>query len=524
MKKGLSLIMLLMVVTFSLKASHIVGGDLTVKWIGPTKNDFQIQLRVFRSCSPGSASMNTSFDVRIYDKVTNVLVNTITITNPVINANLPFGDACFTPTGLCVDEGIFTQNVTIVDNPNGYYLSAQVCCRNASITNITSPSSAGMTFYCEIPDPGNTSTLNNSNPDMGPYPMDAYLCVNLSKNFNFSVTDVDGDSLYYSLSEPLNDVPAGAGPYNPVTWSTGYSLANIVGGTPPMSINPLTGVMTASPTVIGTFVFAVKVEEFRNGVKIGETRRDAQYESLNCTTDAPPNFLNNLSNGDTLKIPFESSFCESLVFQDPDVGDTVFIDVSSNIYGLGAYTPNLTPVSTNPNMYEYFYDYGTNSVIIPANQYDTTENAYWNLGTVATGFCWQPTDCELIGKTFDFKVNSFSLGCAGRAEDSVSFFVSVVPPEDTLRVIPNVFTPNGDGLNEVYKIDGIYNRCNDNITVEIYNRWGIKIYESNDPLFEWNGKNKSGNKVPEGTYFIIIKGTYASESIVLEKRTVTLLR
>lgn len=166
--------------------------------------------------------MNTAFDVRVYDKITNVLVNTITITNPVINANLPFGDACFTPTGLCVDEGIFTQNVTIADNPNGYYLSAQVCCRNASITNITSPSSAGMTFYCEIPDPGNTSTLNNSNPDMGPYPMDAYLCVNLSKNFNFSVTDVDGDSLYYSLSEPLNDVPAGAGPYNPVTWSAGY--------------------------------------------------------------------------------------------------------------------------------------------------------------------------------------------------------------------------------------------------------------------------------------------------------------
>jgi hypothetical protein len=293
MKKGLGLIVLTVVVIFSLKASHIVGGDLTVKWVGPTKNDFQIQLRVFRSCSPGSASMNTAFDVDIYDKVTNVYINTITINNPIINANLPFGDACFTPTGLCVDEGIFTQNVFIADNPNGYYLSAQVCCRNASITNITSPSSAGMTFYCEIPDPGNAATLNNSNPDMGPYPMDAYLCVNASKNFNFSVTDVDGDSLYYSLSEPLNDVPAGAGPYNPVNWSAGYSLANIVGGTPPMSINSLTGVMTASPTVIGTFVFAVKVEEFRNGVKIGETRRDAQYESLNCTTDTPPDFLNN---------------------------------------------------------------------------------------------------------------------------------------------------------------------------------------------------------------------------------------
>ena len=79
MKKGLGLIVLTVVVIFSLKASHIVGGDLTVKWVGPTKNDFQIQLRVFRSCSPGSASMNTAFDVDIYDKVTNVYINTITM-------------------------------------------------------------------------------------------------------------------------------------------------------------------------------------------------------------------------------------------------------------------------------------------------------------------------------------------------------------------------------------------------------------------------------------------------------------
>lgn len=519
----LFLFLILGILNFS-KASHIVGGDLTVKWVGPTKNDFQIQLRVFRYCGSGAASMPTSFDVRIYDKVTNTLINTVTINNPTINANLPFGDACFTPTGLCVDEGLFIQNVTIADNPNGYYLSAQICCRNGTITNIQTPASAGMTFYCEIPDPGNTSTLNNSNPDMGPYPMDAYLCVNSTKNFNFSVTDVDGDSLYYSLVTPLNDVPFGAGPYSTVNWAAGYSLANIVGGTPPMSINGNTGVMTASPSLLGTFVFAVRVEEFRNGVKIGETRRDAQYESLNCTTDSPPNFLNNLATGDTLKIPFESDFCESLVFQDPDTTDTVYIDVNSSIYNYGAYTPNLTPVSTNPNMYEYFYNNGSNSVITTANQYDTTENAYWNLGTIAMRFCWQPTDCELVGQTFKYQVNSFSLGCAGRAEDSVEFYVSVVPPIDSLGIIPNVFTPNEDGMNDTYKISGIYNRCNDEVSVEIYNRWGIKIYESNDPLFEWNGENESGRKVPSGTYFVVIKGTYGSEPIVIEKRIVTLLR
>ena len=55
-----------------------------------------------------------------------------------------------------------------------------------------------------------------------------------------------------------------------------------------MSINSVTGEIAACPSIFGYFQFSVRVEEFRNGVKIGEVRRDTQYKSLPCVLANPP--------------------------------------------------------------------------------------------------------------------------------------------------------------------------------------------------------------------------------------------
>jgi gliding motility-associated-like protein len=70
----------------------------------------------------------------------------------------------------------------------------------------------------------------------------------------------------------------------------------------------------------------------------------------------------------------------------------------------------------------------------------------------------------------------------------------------------NVFTPdadlNGDGYNDVFKIDG---EGLDMYNIKIYNRWGERVFESDDVDFSWNGKvNNTGTDCPEGTYFYII--------------------
>ena len=72
-------------------------------------------------------------------------------------------------------------------------------------------------------------------------------------------------------------------------------------------------------------------------------------------------------------------------------------------------------------------------------------------------------------------------------------------------IVPNVFTPNGDGKNDVFTFDAANMG---EIYVIIYDRWGLKMFESTSiGNVRWDGKNKGGSTVTDGTYFYIIKAT-----------------
>jgi gliding motility-associated-like protein len=90
--------------------------------------------------------------------------------------------------------------------------------------------------------------------------------------------------------------------------------------------------------------------------------------------------------------------------------------------------------------------------------------------------------------------------------DSVckSTFVPLnVKVENCEDSIPNVFTPNGDGLNDSFIFPPLYTKC---FHVKIYNRWGNLIYEGSDPLKGWDGRvTPSGKPASDGVYYYILK-------------------
>lgn len=87
--------------------------------------------------------------------------------------------------------------------------------------------------------------------------------------------------------------------------------------------------------------------------------------------------------------------------------------------------------------------------------------------------------------------------------------------------IPNVFSPNGDGVNDVFTFP---NWRYKKIHCQIYNRWGTKIYEWNNVNGEWDGQSTSGKPVPEGTYYYIMKAEKMTEGLIEQKGFLTLLR
>ena len=65
--------------------------------------------------------------------------------------------------------------------------------------------------------------------------------------------------------------------------------------------------------------------------------------------------------------------------------------------------------------------------------------------------------------------------------------------------LPNAFTPNSDGDNDVFIP---YPYCFiDRIEIQIFNRWGELVFQSMDPNINWDGTNQAGDDLPVGTYY-----------------------
>jgi gliding motility-associated-like protein len=82
-----------------------------------------------------------------------------------------------------------------------------------------------------------------------------------------------------------------------------------------------------------------------------------------------------------------------------------------------------------------------------------------------------------------------------RTTDDITIDVELCPP-----VVPNVFTANDDGYNDDFHITF---EGGTPIDMEIFNRWGELIRKMSGAGMHWDGKNKNGNEVPEGTYYYI---------------------
>lgn len=132
---------------------------------------------------------------------------------------------------------------------------------------------------------------------------------------------------------------------------------------------------------------------------------------------------------------------------------------------------------------------------------------FTNTSTNATGYQWNmgnaTTYTTTNAGTVYNEAGTFTvtlIATNGTCVDTASTVIVV----DLLSMfnVPNVFTPNGDGKNDVFRLTAVNMG---EITMTIFDRWGLKMFEATDSgKMEWDGKTKAGNVVTDGTYFYII--------------------
>ncbi len=110
----------------------------------------------------------------------------------------------------------------------------------------------------------------------------------------------------------------------------------------------------------------------------------------------------------------------------------------------------------------------------------------------------------------------------GDCLESTNTVIEVESPSS--MVVPNIFTPNGDGVNDIFILQRSVGLTS--LTAEIYDRWGHKVYElkTEKGQLAWDGKNMTGKDAPDGTYLYMIKATGSDGQSYDEQGTVTLNR
>ncbi len=122
-----------------------------------------------------------------------------------------------------------------------------------------------------------------------------------------------------------------------------------------------------------------------------------------------------------------------------------------------------------------------------------------------------------IDTTNYYVVGIDKYGC----KDTANVLINVKYPHEP--ILPNAFSPNGDGRNDEFSIPG--NEFNKVIKFEVYNRWGKRVFHTFDKQKGWNGIDENNNKPCEqGVYMYIFTAELPNKEIKTYKGDVTLIR
>jgi gliding motility-associated-like protein len=379
-------------------ATHLVGGYMSYEFLRTEANNdktFKISLTLFRDVEQSTVDFDDEIELGIYlnntERDRNQLLKVKILTRGLVKP--PGSEECDYYSDKKIEMGYYERTVRLGPYPQGYHVYFVRCCRNIQ-NNLTLGSGGepdqGQTYYCFIPNPA----LENSSPFFSGVPS-PYMCNNDTNTFLNRAIDPDGDSLVYRMVRPFQggDIGQNAAkpvppsklklPIDTVEYRVGYHNKLPFGAGGISTVDSENGLTTLLSREIGSFVIAIEVEEYRNGVLLSRVRLDMQILVLDC----PPNKKPIASNdgGKYFEIEAGEQLCFKVRANDPDINPTQ----SVTIYGSG-------DILT-----------GENGVDPPLATMLTRKARQ----SVETEFCWTPSCEQARDKPYLVTISAQDDGC-----------------------------------------------------------------------------------------------------------------
>lgn len=266
-------------------ATHAAGMELTYQCLG--NNQYLFYATFYRDCHGISApeflpidisSVSCSYSETFFANLLFSTQGSDTISH-LAGLCAGFNSQCVGGTYTGYEQYIYSVTVTLPFSCNDWIVATHESSRNDAITNLADPGSYDLYVECHL---DNTNNLCNNSPVFSGIPI-AYSCVDQPFVYNHGAFDPDGDLLVYTLVNPLDTLNYPI-PYSNVSFSPTYPLVTSTGT---FDFNSQTGQMSCIPAAVQIAVISVRIDEYRNGMKIGSTQSDLEVLVNACTNNVP---------------------------------------------------------------------------------------------------------------------------------------------------------------------------------------------------------------------------------------------
>jgi hypothetical protein len=371
-----------LLLTTQMQASHIIGTELTYSCV--SANQYNVRLVLYADCAGLSAGISQTVSF------TSSGCTSFSASLPIVSG-YPLEVTANCPSSLTTCSGgsipgikmyVFSANVNLPSSVcTDWQISWSSCCRPGTISNISNPSATNLFTSTKL---DVTQSPCNNSPSFVNIEPQFSSCLNDTAYINFGANDADGDSLVYSLGAASQS----AGSF--VSYNPPFSGANPFSGT--TLLNHATGILTLIPATLQIGVVVVKIEEYRNGNKIGQIQRELMISIYNCTNNSSPivSAVNgNMMNGGNLALSINQGlpFTLNASTYDPEVaaGSQTMTASWSNLPANATTTGtvlNWTPSSAEVGTHNIYLTLSDNNC--PLNAVNTYNFIIHVMGVVST--------------------------------------------------------------------------------------------------------------------------------------------